>query len=105
MDLTKITTPFGLLDKETQAALKAWPHGLEVYRGVIQGVWEEWDDEDLIQSMAYRACTEPPKPLELWIPMYGDFPGGGSYTEAEAREQNKAATRIVHVREVTEGAA
>lgn len=32
-DLTKIERPFGLLDPETQQALKNWPHGLEYFDG------------------------------------------------------------------------
>jgi hypothetical protein len=30
-DLIENTTPFGLLDEETQKRMKAWPHGLEVW--------------------------------------------------------------------------
>lgn len=38
VDLTKLQVPFGLLDKETQDALRAWEHGLQRFFGY------EWVD-------------------------------------------------------------
>jgi hypothetical protein len=35
-DLTTNRTPFGLLPKDVQTAMKAWPHGWEIY-------YHEWD--------------------------------------------------------------
>lgn len=64
-DLTKITTPFGLLDAETQAALKAWPHGVEVW--ISGDAWADcrrpgWHDRDV-----YRAKPAPvTKPSIDW---------------------------------------
>ena len=64
-DLTKITTPFGLLDAETQEALRA--HG---------GPYERWDGFDWAPSefngdewraTAWRVKPQLPKPREWWI--------------------------------------
>ena len=80
-DLTKITTPFGLLDAETQRALKS--HG---------GPWEfaapenNWSWMTVGGSMpiwsrlkVYRVKPAPPKPRECWS--YGEHICN---TEAEA---------------------
>jgi hypothetical protein len=56
-DLTKITTPFGLLDKETQAALKAHEGEIEIYY-YVNG-WRVVSPSFFITS-TYRA-----KPLDL----------------------------------------
>lgn len=55
-DLTKITTPFGLLDEEIQQALRAYKGPIEIYTG-------EWG---LINrpkfndpAIVYRAKTQP----------------------------------------------
>lgn len=64
LDLTTITTPFGLLDAETQAALKAHGGPWE-YFGT--GGWSQaghphqWHD-----GYAYRVKPAPPKPRERW---------------------------------------
>jgi len=57
VDLTKLTTAFGLLDAETQRALRNWPHGLTMYMG--QYGWcprllNEFDD-----TITYRARPAP----------------------------------------------
>lgn len=51
-DLTKITTPFGLLDEATQEALKAWPHGFEEW---WNGDWIDHDG-DMDPSNVVRAA-------------------------------------------------
>ena len=55
-DLTEITTPFGLLDPETQAALKAWPHGWEYYPG---DCWQPIFSAAWLPSVVYRARPAP----------------------------------------------
>lgn len=56
-DLTKITTPFGLLDKETQDALRAWGHGWDAFGG------NDWQDVQGFCSFSewitYRARPAP----------------------------------------------
>lgn len=66
-DLTKITTPFGLLDAETREALQVcggpWEYFSEtgwVYVGrVMPRIW--------LAHIAYRQVAPPPKPREWWI--------------------------------------
>ena len=64
-DLTKITTPFGLLDKETQAALKAHGGPYEAFQG--SGLWAKINDPLWAQVTAYRVKPAPLKPREWWI--------------------------------------
>lgn len=70
MDLTKITTPFGLLDAETQKALKAHGGPYEIYDGPdwIEYRGEPWGP---LHSV-YRVRPEPPKPREVWVVFYPD---------------------------------
>ena len=104
-DLTKITTPFGLLDPETQEALRAHGGPLEQFRGVG---WGDVNSIGLTRSITYRVKPSPPKPREAWS--YGAHMRG---TEAEAiafRADVDASypgkghldTPIIHWREVTE---
>lgn len=55
MDLTKIEKPFGLLDKDTQEALKDWQHGWETYNS------DGWVDSVMPVYMykTYRAKPAP----------------------------------------------
>jgi hypothetical protein len=65
MDLTKITSAFGLLDAETQAALKANGGPLELYMGA-----KGWDEVYLptwTYTSIYRVKPSPPKPNQLWV--------------------------------------
>jgi hypothetical protein len=66
MDLTQITTPFGLLDAETREALEAHSGPIECY--TLNGRWQEltWDF-DWIDQHVYRVKPEPAKPREWWI--------------------------------------
>ena len=64
-DLTALTTPFGLLDRETQEALKAERPNIEMFSGT------EWSpvlrDWPLAEALAYRVKPTPPKPREWWL--------------------------------------
>jgi hypothetical protein len=57
IDLTKITTPFGLLDKETQSALREYDGTIEWFNGSI---WVCNGHTFFYNSSTYRA-----KPLKL----------------------------------------
>lgn len=57
-DLTQITTPFGLLDAETQKALREWPHGWDVYGCFREDDWEQID-EGFCGYRTYRARPAP----------------------------------------------
>ena len=65
-DLTKITTPFGLLDEETQDALMAHGGPYEYWASI-----GEWSDVRLNPAWGvattYRVKSLPPKPREWWI--------------------------------------
>ena len=41
-DLTKLETPFGLLPRPVKEALKAWPHGFEIYNSDETGSRGAW---------------------------------------------------------------
>ena len=96
IDLTTITTPFGLLDDETQEALKAhggpyqyWfsEDGWRDYKGIGHPTWTV--------HTVYRVKPAPPKPREWWITL-GD--GFWWTTPEHAHEAN--AGEVIHVREV-----
>lgn len=56
-DLTALTTPFGLLDRETQEALKAHGGPWELWAG--SGEWIEMDDPDWARTCVYRVKPQP----------------------------------------------
>ena len=93
-DLTTITSPFGLLDRETQEALMA--HG-GPYERWIGDIWAKmtptfkWQGEN-----TYRVKPAPPKPREWWV-------SGGNCiwdTYAEAYNACDRGEKPIHVREV-----
>lgn len=93
-DLTAITTPFGLLDRETQEALKAERPNIEMFSGT------EWSpvlrDWPLAEALAYRVKPAPPKPREWFV-------SGGNClwdTYAEAYNACDRGEKPIHVREV-----
>lgn len=93
IDLTKITTPFGLLDEETKEALKSHKGEIEIYTsgGWCVCVRPPWDC-----ACTYRA---KPGPREFWIR------AGGAFSSREAAQADKDRFKsipgdIIHVREV-----
>lgn len=64
-DLTKITTPFGLLDYETREALKA--HGGPYEMVGSAGAWIVVGDPAWSGGTTYRVKPQPPKPREWWM--------------------------------------
>jgi hypothetical protein len=66
MDLTKINVPFGLLDADTQAALKAHGGPYETYAN-----YYGWSPVTTsfrpTAAYVYRVKPQPPKPREWWI--------------------------------------
>lgn len=69
VDLTKITTPFGLLDEQTQFSLRMHGGPIEYYSSI--GLWMTcqsrpgWSDHT-----TYRAKAPPRKPREFYIHVY-----------------------------------
>ena len=76
IDLTKITTPFGLLDAETQKALMKHGGPYEVYYGNYNGDggWVERDSITFVSGSAtvIRVKPEPRKPREIWVNEYSE---------------------------------
>jgi len=65
IDLTTITTPFGLLDDESQAALMAHGGPYECW-SPRQKSWEDVE-ASFYSATVYRVKPAPPKPREWWI--------------------------------------
>ena len=93
-DLTDLKTPFGLLDRETRAALKAHGGPYEVYMS-HPAIWTEcqlsWSE-----GLAIRVKPAPPKPREWFV-------SGGNClwdTYAEAYNACDRGEKPIHVREV-----
>jgi len=91
VDLTKITTPFGLLDEATQKALRDHDGPIEHFNRY--GDWVLCIEPGWHLALAYRVRPQPPKPREWWVhPTKGwsiAFRGG-----------DRRDTEWVHVREV-----
>ena len=98
MDLTKITTPFGLLDVETQEALKAHGGPYEVFMGNPA----EWREAALVWASALvaRVKPQPPKPREWW--MCGGYIHHTKYNAEAWARSHPGEAEIIHVREVIE---
>lgn len=66
IDLTAITTPFGLLDETTREALMAHGGPWEVFTTFGWGFWGgdrlAWTDD-----RTYRVKPQPPSPREWWV--------------------------------------
>jgi hypothetical protein len=109
MDLTAITTPFGLLDDEAREALKAHGGPYEYYNEV--GVWDRVSTPRWKCDRPYRVKPQPPKPREWWINVSersnGVFVLHESREAADSGRRNGRGTivddrKIVHVVEVLE---
>lgn len=66
IDLTKIEKPFGLLDAETQQALRVSGGPFQVYNS--PGVWRDLSENGVsfFRDTVYRVKPTPPKPRECW---------------------------------------
>jgi hypothetical protein len=74
-DLIDNTTPFGLLDEETQERMRAWKHGWQVWtKSADDPVWRKWNEvassSQLAASSGYvfraKPAPEPePEPVEV----------------------------------------
>ena len=67
VDLTTITTPFGLLDETTQKALREYDGDVELWFG---GEWDDLENPSFGQSYTYRAKPTPPVKTfkaQVWI--------------------------------------
>lgn len=99
-DLTALTTPYGLLDRETQEALKA--HG-GPYEFWIGDVWDEIRDPGWGGKYAYRVKPAPPKPREFWLGCAGGYRHVYDHANsAQVYKDCNSGAEIIHVREVLE---
>jgi hypothetical protein len=98
-DLTQINVPFGLLDAETQKALKDHPGPFEYFSG--GGTWRECNPASLSAAITYRVKPAPPKPREWWVNIY---PTRGAYgyptKDSASQARGYDCIECVHVREV-----
>jgi len=72
VDLTKITTPYGLLDEATQKALKEHGGPYEYYG--ISG-WTFVRNPEWHQTCTYHVKPQPPKPSAACLAMLKAWPG------------------------------
>ena len=106
MDLTKITTPFGLLDEQTQFSLRMHEGPIEYFSSI--GMWMTCQSRPGWSShTAYRVKSQPPKPREWWINVYvdkaGDLNAGQlHFTRSKADALGNLRLECIHVREVLE---
>ena len=95
-DLTAITTPFGLLDRETQEALKAHGGPWEWFAGSAGWAVSLHNPTDWHPAYVIRVKPAPPKPREWFV-------SGGNCiwdTYAEAYNACDRGEKPIHVREV-----
>lgn len=96
-DLTKITTPFGLLDEQTQEALRAHGGPYEWWQGIWEDIEPMWG-----KAITYRVKPQPPKPREWWIVKHRNAHGlYVSEVTAKAVADDHGG-ELIHVREVLE---
>ena len=96
-DLTDLKTPFGLLDRETQEALKAHGGPYEYWYWAHDD-WRIPDNDEPIwhKATVYRVKPAPPKPREWFV-------SGGNCiwdTYAEAYNACDRGEKPIHVRVV-----
>ena len=101
MDLTAITTPFGLLDRETQEALKA--HGGQLQYFCAGAYW--LDQSGLPQwfpELAYRVKPEPREWHAVGRHLYDTEADAVAFRQtcADMHGPHHLETPIIHVREV-----
>ncbi len=95
IDLTKITTPFGLLDEDTQAALKAHGGPYEVW---CDDIWKASPIPAWKGSSTYRVMPAPPKPREFWVATHKIL--GKQVFENKPRFAKEDGFEVIRVREV-----
>jgi hypothetical protein len=99
-DLTAITTPFGLLDRETQEALKA--HG-GPYEAFFQNAGKDWAwqsgeaymSPDSHQALAWRVKPAPTKPREWWLILRRGWVVGSSRAMPRELPDDEEAVHVV----------
>lgn len=96
-DLTALTTPFGLLDRDTQEALRAHGGPYEWFSGVSGWTVSEHDPTHWHPAYTIRVKAAPPKPREWWVTQ--DDRGKLLVFDKPVRDD---VHEVIHVREVIE---
>lgn len=100
MDLTKITTPFGLLDDATREALEAHGGPYEWYCG---GDWRDDEDPEYsfrAKDIVVRVKPLPPKPREWWVNLRNGVLIASSTCREDFPVKAAPGNELIHVREV-----
>lgn len=85
-DLTKITTPFGLLDVETQKALKAaFINGHTIQNFITPGEWNDINYEPIWSIISTYRVKPAPVTVSKWSNVYSRGVGG-SYDSRKAAD-------------------
>lgn len=96
MDLTKLTAPFGLLDAETQEALKAHG-GPYLFWNWSRNDWLIRDSDPCFHTATvYRVKPAPPKPREFWV----TYDTRGKVGVFDRPVHQNCGYEVIHVREV-----
>ncbi len=102
MDLTAITTPFGLLDTATREALKA--HGGPYEHATPENNWDWYDCTSggpvWRKQNVYRVKPQPPKLREWWLER--EPSGLVTYAHFEPPEKMDGRNELIRVREYIE---
>lgn len=90
-DLTKITTPFGLLDEETQRALKECGGPWEIFD--YRGKWSSRDKPEFCKSHAYRQKPQP-REYVAWVVVADDGEIESLWGQRQHQHANYHASEI-----------
>jgi len=102
IDLTKIEKPFGLLDAETQAAMREYNISGGKVEVFTDYGWQSAPGPAWVLTSTYRVKPLPPPLIEGWVNVYEGSLGGIHKTREAAISRSGDAIRTVLVREVRE---
>lgn len=94
-DLTKIEKLFGMLDEETQAALRALPKG-EVQVFNFNGIWKDLANPKWTKNMVYRQKPKPPAlvvPNAVWAVLPPEYKWAAGDADGEVYAHDMQPTR------------
>lgn len=94
VDLTAITTPFGLLDRETQKALKEHGGPYEYWFSSSLAWREAFYNPGWCASNVYRVKPAPPKPREVWINLYPHGIGNYNFKSQQQADLSQGMGRL-----------
>ena len=103
-DLTKITTPFGLLDAETQQALKAaYADGHTIQNFITPGEWSDINYEPIWSIVSTYRVKPAPVTVSKWTNVY-PWGVGCSYECRNRADKAASKRRLAVLRvDITDG--